>query len=673
MSMSMRRRAPAVPTLLAAAGLMAALVAPAAAKDLPDPLAFAATPAIRNVVVSPSGDHAALVWRVRDQPAVAAVIDLARPADVKIVGGFPRSQVQSVGWVNDRRLHFFAVESGSGASVEQGDAGHFAVDRDGENLRQLIDWRWRNDETSSRIRSRILTFGWYVHQALDDGSADIMVVQRSSDLDNDALPPKLARLNTLDGTLRLMNRDAPDGADGWLLDAAGEPRVVTVERDGRHKVFWRAPGQEGWALLQDEPLLSEQRLQPLALEADGSLVVATVRNGDTSALYGFHPGRKALETEPIVALKGFDVIPRIEVDTRTRRVVGLHTTADRELSLWFDERLAQIQQTVDKSLPAGRTNRLLCGRCESAQRFVVRSSSDRHPGEYYVYDHGKRSLQRIGESRPWIAESQQGRRSFHRVAARDGLALPVVVTHPAGADAATPLPAVVLVHGGPWARGSDLGWDAEAQFLASRGWRVLQVEFRGSTGFGERHFRAGWKQWGLAMQDDLADAVAWAAKEKLVDAARVCIAGASYGGYAALMGPVRHPQVYRCAASHVGVTDLDLMYSSRWNDISAQAKRHGLPALLGDPKADAERLRQASPLHRVREIKVPVLLAQGTLDRRVPKEHADAFERAARAAGVVIERVDYPDEAHGFVRDVNRADHLRRLGDFLARSLNAPK
>jgi dipeptidyl aminopeptidase/acylaminoacyl peptidase len=115
------------------------------------------------------------------------------------------------------------------------------------------------------------------------------------------------------------------------------------------------------------------------------------------------------------------------------------------------------------------------------------------------------------------------------------------------------------------------------------------------------------------------------------------------------------------------------MYSSRWHDIPAQAKRHGLPALLGDPKADAEHLRQASPLHRAREIKVPVLLAQGTLDRRVPKEHADAFERAARAAGVAVERVDYPDEAHGFVRDVNRADHLRRLEAFLARSLNGPK
>ena len=664
-------------TLCRAAAILALLghAAGAAASGRPEAGHYASPPAISGVTVSPSGEHAALVWRVRDQPAVAAVIDLARPGEVKVVGGFPKSRVDSVGWVNDRRLHFFAADAEAAAVlVKEGDAGVFAVDRDGSNLTQLIDWRWRNDETASRIRSRILPYGWSIRQSLDDGSADVMVVQRASDLDNDALPPKLARLNTLDGTLRMMNRNAPDGADDWLIDAAGEPRVVSVERDGRGKVYWRAPGTETWALLQDEPALSNQRIFPLALEADGTLVVATQRGGDTMALYGYQPAKRALDAEPIVALKGFDVSATIETDTRSRRVVGLHTTADRWLSVWFDERLAQVQQIVDKSLPAGRTNVLLCGRCETVQRFVVHSWSDRHPGEYYVYDHAQRALQRIGERRPWLPEATQGRRSFHRVAARDGLPLPVVVTHPAGAaEPAKPLPAVVLVHGGPWLRGSNLGWDAEAQFFASRGWRVLQVEFRGSTGFGERHFRAGWKQWGLAMQDDLADAVAWAAQQGLVDAQRVCIVGASYGGYAALMGAARHPQTYRCAASHVGVTELDLMFSSRWNDISGQDKRHSLPALLGDPKADAEQLRQTSPLHRVKDIRIPIFLAQGTLDRRVPKENADRFERAARAAGVQVERVDYPEEGHSFVQSANAADHLRRLEAFLAKSLDAPR
>jgi acetyl esterase/lipase len=644
-----------------------------AANEPPDARHYARPSAISSMSVSPSGGHAAIVWRVEGRPAVAAVVDLSRPGDVKVVGGFPRSEVQSVGWVNDDRLHFFAIAADSGAElVREGDAGVFAVDRNGENLRQLIDWRWRNEETGSRIRPRVLTYGWRIHASLDDGSADLVVAHSSSDNDNDALPGRLARLNTLDGRLQNLNRGAPAPASGWLLDGAGEPRVVSVERDGRSKLYWRAPGSESWALLEDVSQLSDDRLVPLALEPDGTLVVATSRGGDTTALFSYRPDRRTLEPEPVVSLKGFDVDPLTVVDTRTRRVVGVHTRADGWMSVWFDERLATIQHAVDKSLPAGRVNRLLCGRCESTQRFVVHSWSDRHPGEYYVYDHAARKLQSLGEARPWLQEARHGRRSFHRVAARDGLSLPVVVTHPPAADATRPVPAVVLVHGGPWLRGSSLDWDDDAQFLASRGWRVLQVEFRGSTGFGNRHFRAGWQQWGLAMQDDLADAVAWAARERLVDPARVCIVGASYGGYAALMGPVRHPDTYRCAASFVGVTDLELMFSSRWNDISAQAKRHGLPALLGDPTRDAERLRQSSPLHRVRDIKVPVLLVQGALDRRVPEVHADTFERSARAAGVAIERVDYADEGHGFVRSVNRADYLRRLEAFLRRSLEEP-
>ena len=231
---------------------------------------------------------------------------------------------------------------------------------------------------------------------------------------------------------------------------------------------------------------------------------------------------------------------------------------------------------------------------------------------------------------------------------------------------------MVLPHGGPAVR-DELQFDWWAQALASRGYAVLQPNFRGSSGLGRAHLEAGYGEWGRKMQTDLSDGVRWLAAQGWVDPAKVCIVGASYGGYAALMGAVQHPQTDRCAASHVGVTELDLMFSSRWNDISGQDKRHSLPALLGDPKADAEQLRQTSPLHRVKDIRIPIFLAQGTLDRRVPKENADRFERAARAAGVQVERVDYPEEGHGVVQSANAADPLRRLEAFLAKSLDAPR
>jgi dipeptidyl aminopeptidase/acylaminoacyl peptidase len=349
--------------------------------------------------------------------------------------------------------------------------------------------------------------------------------------------------------------------------------------------------------------------------------------------------------------------------------MGIHFSGDRRQTYWLDAALQRIQRGVDAALPAGRTNRLYCGRCESTRFIVVRSSSDRQPGEYLLFDRSNSQLQSIGFARPWIDESLQGRRSFHRIAASDGLQIPVYVTHPAGAKPDQWLPSVLLVHGGPWVRGADLGWEAEAQFLASRGYRVLEPEFRGSEGYGWRHFRAGWKQWGSAMQDDLADTVRWAVKQGLTDPTKVCIVGASYGGYAALMGPISHPGTYRCAASFAGVTDLNLMYSINWSDFSEDYKRYGMPLLVGDQVKDAVALERASPLKRAAEIKVPVLVAHGGEDRRVPIEHERKFVAAARDAGVDIEVHLYPNEGHGFFEPVNHTDYYGHLERFLAKAL----
>ena len=229
----------------------------------------------------------------------------------------------------------------------------------------------------------------------------------------------------------------------------------------------------------------------------------------------------------------------------------------------------------------------------------------------------------------------------------------------------------MLVHGGPWSRGASTHWSPEAQFLASRGYRVLEPDFRGSTGYGDKHFKAGWKQWGLAMQDDLADAVQWAAGEGLIDPQKVCIYGGSYGGYAALMGPVRHPDTYRCAASLVGVTDIMLMFTSGRADFTRDSRLYVMPQLVGDPDRDSDMLKLSSPVERVAGIRVPILLAQGTLDRRVPREHANRFEAVARRAGVQVERIDYNDAGHGFATPEQHGEFLNRLAAFLARSLNS--
>ena len=198
---------------------------------------------------------------------------------------------------------------------------------------------------------------------------------------------------------------------------------------------------------------------------------------------------------------------------------------------------------------------------------------------------------------------------------------------------------------------------------------MIEPEFRGSQGFGFPHFRAGWKQWGRAMQDDVADSVLWAVGAGWVDAARVCIAGGSYGGYAVLMGLVRHHDLYRCGIDWVGVTDIGLMYTIGWSDISDEARGYEMPQLIGDRWADARQLEATSPVEQAAKVRRPLLLAYGGADRRVPIEHGKAFRDAVTRTNPDVEWVEYTDEGHGWRKLETRIDFWNRVEKFLERHL----
>jgi dienelactone hydrolase len=624
--------------------------------------AFARPPAITTVVPSPTGKRVAMIVKTEDGRDAIAVLALPVQRAAQAVGAFKNATIYRVFWVNDERLVYEVYQE----ALQAGYAafGAFAVNHDGSGERELIG-RYGESSIGTRLPVRVLPHDWTAYGSFHDGTRDILVYERVTQGPHAWSIGSLARLNTDTGAVKPLSIGMPSGAIDWVIDRKGELRIVRTRERDRVRLYAR--DGEQWALLEDLPLQSARALDPVAMEGDDTLVVRTRAGADTEGLYTYNLRERRLESEPLVRLQRYD-IGSAERDEQAQRVIGAHYVADQPGSVWFSARMAGIQRAVDAALP-GRSNSILCGLCESSTSYAVFSRSDRQPGEYYVYEPERRTLARIGETRPWIDTVAQGERTFHWATARDGLALPLVVTHPPGRRADELLPAVVLVHGGPWLRGADRRWSAGAQFLATRGYRVIEPDFRGSLGYGARHFEAGWKQWGQKMEDDLADAAAWAAERKLIDPARVCIVGASYGGYAALMGPIRHPSVFRCAVSAFGVTDIDLMFSSARSDFTRDHVRYTMPMLIGDPVADAEMLRQASPVERAAEIKVPVLLVVGTQDRRVPREHADRFESAARKAGVALERVDYHDEAHGFNQPRNEADYLKRLEGFLGRTL----
>jgi dipeptidyl aminopeptidase/acylaminoacyl peptidase len=655
---------------LRCAGLRAVFLALACAGAMPPALAaapsaaqYAAPPALYNIVLSPSGRRAAMIVTDKsDGRRVLAMLDLPPKSPPKVIASFGDGDVTQAFWLTEDRLVFEGRQTREMRVSNRG--GLFAVNHDGGDFRELIlDSLASGAPTGSNIRSRTLSYEWQLVEPRR-GTTEIFVRENRWDTYGEWAGTRLARLDTVSGLLTPISVGIPTYARAWAF-ADDEPRAVRVVRKGRDQLYLRRPGTEQWDLVSDVPEFDSRAMQPLSFESETELLVSTNAGGNTAGLYIFDLKRKALDPEPLLSTARYD-LGGVRYDKLHRRAIAGTITGDRPQTVWFDAKLGALQKSLDASLPPDRTNTILCTDCEASAFYVVASRSDRHPGEFLLYDPAQRTLQTLGQARPDIDAETQAKRSFHWIKARDGLPLPVIVTHPPGSEPKKPLPAVVLVHGGPWVHAPSTLWEAEAQFLATHGWRVIEPQFRGTLGFGARHFGASFRQWGQRMEDDLTDALTWSVQQGLVDDKRVCIYGASYGGYAALMGPVRDPSIYRCAASLVGVTDIMLMFENYMSDTSIEAKNYSMRQMIGDPVADREMLNTYSPLRRVADIKVPVLLGVGLLDRRVPRDHADAFESAARKAGVNVERVNY-DDGHGFSIPANRADFWTRLEAFLNR------
>jgi dipeptidyl aminopeptidase/acylaminoacyl peptidase len=329
-----------------------------------------------------------------------------------------------------------------------------------------------------------------------------------------------------------------------------------------------------------------------------------------------------------------------------------------------------VQQAVDKLLPVTVNLLSVPARAETPW-MLVRSYADAIPPAYWLYNTDTKQLSKLGESRPAINPKQMGRQQVIRYKARDGLEIPALLTLPPGGTK-TGLPMVVLVHGGPWVRGSSWHWNPQTQFLASRGYAVLEPEFRGSTGFGAKHFMAGWKQWGLTMQNDVADGTRYVIDKGIVDPKRICIAGASYGGYATLMGLVNDPDLYKCGINWVGVTDINLMYNGSWShssDMSDEWKQYGMPDMIGDQVKDAAQLKATSPIEQAARITQPLLLAYGGVDERVPIYHGKLFRDAVTKTNKNVEWIEYPEEGHGWRLPKNNYDFWTRVEKFLDQNI----
>jgi dipeptidyl aminopeptidase/acylaminoacyl peptidase len=622
-----------------------------------------------GAVLSPDGKSLAIKIGIKGQRVGLGVVDLS-DMSVKPVVQFSDTDIDDVEWVNNERLAFDTHDHQTAYGMREYAPGLYSIKKDGTMLRQLADRTGGGGvhRLGSKLDVPLLPYHTYLtgEQGSQD-SEEIYVRNANFNRSDSTYTVNLIRLNTVTGrSRRVIGPNA--SVRRFLFDHRGEPRLALASDNGVETVHVRDQASGEWRQLSSQHAykISEGDYDPEGFGPDGTLYVRAYY-GDKLALFKLNLDTGKLADKPVVMLTDFDF--RGELVVSNGKLLGIDYLGDAAGTTWMDKRMQEIQAEVDAKLQ-GTVNQISVGRHHAAPWVLVRAYADTMPDTYLLYHTEAKTFTKIVDSRPLVKSGEMARQAFVKVKARDGLEIPTWVTTPRGTG--KNLPMVVLVHGGPYVRGGEWGWEPQRQFLASRGYLVVEPEFRGSDGYGFKLLTSGFKQWGLKMQDDIADAAKWAIAQGMADPKRICIAGASYGGYATLMGLIRDPDLYKCGINWAGVTDIELMYTGTWlddSDLSAQWKRHGMPDLVGDPVKDAQQLKDTSPLLNATRITQPLLLAYGSSDRRVPLFHGKKFLSAVKEGNKQVEWIEYPGEGHGWGLAENRIDFWTRVERFLDRHI----
>jgi dipeptidyl aminopeptidase/acylaminoacyl peptidase len=451
------------------------------------------------------------------------------------------------------------------------------------------------------------------------------------------------------------------GFAAWVADTKLVTRVgVGLEPDGSLVVKVRDGAGGDWRLLLTLPAEDALTSAPIAIGPDGTTMLAISSIGaDTGRLVRVDLGSGAaavIAEDPDADVSGV----RLHPDTREPQIVTWvkERTEYRVLDPALEADVAAI-----RALHPGDPD--LVAHDHSDMVWLVAFTNDTGPIPYFLYDRRRREGRFLFDHRPELSQYELAPMEPFSFQARDGLTIHGYLTFPPGAGREG-LPMVLNVHGGPWARDA-WGFDPEAQWLANRGYLCMQVNFRGSTGYGKAFVNAGDREWGNAMQNDLTDAVEFAIGQGWADRERVAIYGGSYGGYAALAGVTFTPDLYRCAVDIVGPSNLNTLIETippYWQPQIALFHQR-----VGNPATDAEFLWSRSPLSRAASIKTPLLIAQGANDPRVKQAESEQIVAALRDAGIDYEYMLFPDEGHGFAKPENRLKFYAAAERFLARHL----
>jgi dipeptidyl aminopeptidase/acylaminoacyl peptidase len=628
---------------LSAAATPAAAIAEAPVPELPVKTFFQA-PVIASLTFSPNGKYIACLVPFERRMNLA-VIDLEKGTK-NLLTNFKDKQATQPSWASDDRILFRVDDDGKESFAL------YAVNRDGKDPVVLASGYSKadsNSEVNVRFRS--------VLGRIEGDTKNILVLANITYRDWS----DVATMNLKTGTMTKLI-EAPGNVDYYLRDHAGKVRIAVMQKEQTRLVLYRDAKTNGWVTL-GEHHMDSPGWEPIGFDGDNqTLLIWSDVGRKTKAVYRYDTATRT-QRELVFGDDTYDVEDVI-YDASKKKIVGIQYDADRIRFHWLDEDMRKIDQQLTTSLPdTVHSPRQFA---KDGSKIIYFSSSDRDPGVYYLFDRKTQKLNELAVIKPGIDPEKMSPMKSISFAARDGLKVYGYLTLPRGRPAKN-LPLILHPHGGPFGIRDEWSYQDEVQFYANRGFAVLQVNYRGSGGYGRAYEASGFKKWGLEMQDDLSDGVKWCLAQGIADPARVVISGASYGGYAAMAGLTLSPELYCAGINYVGVTDIELLIPKGappdrmyWRDT-----RLGKLSDAGDRK----RIHDTSPVHLADRIHVPLLMAYGKNDPRVHIDHGFDMERALKKAGKTYEMIIEADEGHGFRKEESRIAFFDTVDLFLKKNV----
>jgi dipeptidyl aminopeptidase/acylaminoacyl peptidase len=624
--------------------LLLSLAWPAAAQTAAavDLKPFLRKDSYERIKISPTGEYYAATVPLEDRTILVVI----RRSDQKPTAKIEDREdtvIADFWWVNDNRIMASMAKKYGRNDTPSATGELVAVDVDGGRSRWLTG---PSDYTYALMHDDLRN---------DDDNVLITVVPYGDNPET-----SLEKMNVYTGKRSPVSAAQVRNAR-FTTDLKGNaPFARGSAADNLSKLYYRDPGNKPWRLISDESVsgVVEVALGFSADERTAYLSTEAGRGPDAIVAMDLASGKRTeLLRDPVVDPYG--ILSAADSDAP----VGAMYMHARSSTRFFDpaSQTAKYYRQLEKAFPADSV--VLTSATRDGKLLLVQVWSDRNPGDFYLYDTVAKKVEPVFSRRQWFDPAALAASRSVDIKARDGLELHGYLTLPSGKEPGSSLPMVLLPHGGPFGVYDEWWFDDEAQMLAQAGYAVLRVNYRGSGNYGREFLHAGAKQWGRKLQDDLTDATRWAIAQNIADPKRICIYGASYGGYAALMGAATEPDLYRCAVGYVGVYDM----VKRHKDLAGDSRSS--QAWAEDWMGRREDMAAISPIGFANRIKVPVLLAAGGKDKIAPIEHTEKMEKALKAAGVPVENLYFPQEGHGFYTEEHRREFYTRLLAFLSRHL----